>query len=77
MRIASKDVVGRLGRGDGGSSGRGIAAGLGLQAPGRGAGETRRAVEGVEGGEGVQVGGRGCGRGGGVERRRGECGKGT
>jgi len=77
MRMASKDVFGRVGRGDGGSSGRGIAVGLRRQAPGRGASQKRGAGEGVEGGDGVEGGGRGCGRGGGVESGRGECVKGT
>ena len=77
MRIASNDVVGRVRRCDGGSSGRGIAVRLGRQAFGRTAGETRGAGEGVKGGGGVEGGGRACGRGGEVETGRGECGKAT
>ena len=77
MRMASNDVIGRIRRCDGGSSGRGIAVGLARQAFGRTGGETRGAGQGVEEGGGVERGGRGCGRGGEVEPGRGECGNAT
>ena len=54
MQIASNDMIGRIRCCDGGSSGKGIAVGLGRQAFSRTAGETRGTGEGVEGGGGVE-----------------------